>query len=307
MVTPVDVDISGFTIQIDKPYITGLYPSSARPGGSFTPFLSRFFEGGSQGDPAAENHGATALDAFDFGRGLSGQLTYEGVSPVPKTGNFCGKITTDPATNDWGGVCWKPDGPGSFVIGEGDELWCKSSVWIPSAFDWEATNPGFRKFQRISCVDSLSSNAGRLDFVIYADNKIELQFSEVRDFWTSGPNGNGTFKAIKSPVALPTDEWVDVEFYVFASSDAALGTIRLYINKVLQLEYNINVQSDSGTVTLGGPDYILKDFFPMGDFWNSTPSSVQSVYIDNIVLATNALPPTQTGSDGKLIVGTYPV
>lgn len=282
--------------------LTGAAPIASLPG-SYAPLRTAYFLDGPDEAVAVDIADPDNLDYSD----VASRQVYDDDGPAPVVGNYCLRSSTQTGNTSFGGQIIREDnGVDSIIVSQGGEMWIRFYYYIPSTFVYNGT-PGFTKFMRLNVVAGDGrGNAGQLDLVMRngtGPQQMQMQFDEVRSLSSQTINGTGTFKDQPTPQSFPADQWNYLDWYIYASSDAEQGIMRLYFNGILQLDYSQADDGDAGTITLGHPNDTLRQI-RYGDFWNGGAPSNDSIWIDAIAVATDANPPTQIGSDGNLIIGS---
>ncbi len=268
----------------------------------FVPLRSANFDLGPQGAICVDDRGAPPSDGLDWTLDGAAMLnTYDNTGPAGVNGTaFAGRVSLLQGGVSMGGG-WNRDNGGvieNFKVGEGGSYWMRLFVWIPATFDW-TTSSGNIKFFRLGIDASARGvgNAGKLDMkILNGGVGWKMEFDEVRSFADSSAT-TGIFKNDSSNTPIPTERWVNLEWYVLASRDPAKGIMRFYMDGVLQLEYD-----DGATITLGSSTDKLKGVF-FGTNYNDGSPVNQHLWIDGFMLTTDANPPSNLGSDGNPIIG----
>lgn len=286
--------------------------------GNFTPLWTSYFQNGTQGQFHGNNAGAPDGDAFEYVyESNSASHYYDNTAPSPiPFSTHAARIGMNTGSESQGGIWGTDFGDSPTKVYNGGEMWVRSYIYIPSDFHWHAdrkdstgesptTDPNWRKFQRVG-----HSAGGFLDLAIASSSiptvgpqRLILQNVEVRDRWTSGPNGNGTNQNRYSTLTVPVDEWVNIEWYIKASNDPNIGRMKIYINGVLAIDCFKATNGDEGTVTLANSSANINTA-RYQTYWNNGAPKTQHYWLAGLALTTNDNPPIQQGSDNGLIIGT---
>lgn len=243
------------------------------PNVGFLPVVYKNFNGGELGQSAQsefDDGGANGVYANEYSIDGSMYLNTTASAAIENTFLFGGYINlTQPLV-------------------QGDEIWISVMVRPNDAFWTDTDAAGHLKFLRLRENNSDGSGAGHND--IYIANSGDLKYiKEGVDAWRYAPTGAGT---------MTVGEWQRVEFYLKLHSEPGQARIRLWRNDVLLIDDDKeNMLTSTGRSTE----------FLLFTFWNSPPYPVSphTVGVDNLVIATNSNPPTNTDSSGNIFIGDY--
>jgi hypothetical protein len=177
-----------------------------------------------------------------------------------------------------------------------DEIWVRWRQFWPSAFLFSA-DP-FLKFLRFHTYTAGGSNAGYVDLYIDNGDATFPTYHTVSE--TETPQVKSNFGSS----AIPRDQWITYEMYVkFDSTSVVSGgqaRIRVWID-------GANVNDHTTVRTMAGNDHYC-DAVHWFTYWNDAASGQTYVpnndcYVDDIVIATSASPPTNIDSGGRPFIG----
>jgi len=249
------------------------YQNGDRPPSSFVPEIIRNFNSGTIGQSAQA----------EFGDGGSTNV-YANTNPVDGT-TYIDSTAITGNSNDftWGGYLYL-DTP----LVQDDEFWYQVQI-RPEDDMWTDSNPRL-KFLRLRENTSGGSNSGYADLYLDGTTSGRPRFiKEGVDQWKIGPDSAG-----------PTVEaWNKYEMYLKLHSNGAQGQVRIWKDNVLVI--------DETTQTMNNADGNCP-FLLLFTYWNGEPTLPtvdHTVGIDNIIIGTNASPPTNTDTAGNLFIGNY--
>ncbi|VAW46234.1 hypothetical protein MNBD_GAMMA03-418, partial [hydrothermal vent metagenome] len=184
----------------------------------------------------------------------------------------------------WGGYI--PINP---TIPKGGEIWVRLAIYWPSSFEFSATP--FMKFLRLHNRVVDGSNGGYND--LYVDNangttNVLRTIKEIHDIWEIY-DGN----------PIPRDTWETYEMYLFVD-DVSVdngGNSRMRVWRDNELIFD---RTDVPTITEAGG---VIDYFYLFTYWNNENPPNNHVYVDDLVIATQASPPTNQDANGNAFIG----
>ena len=184
----------------------------------------------------------------------------------------------------WGAIV-----PMNPSVPKGGEVWVRLRVYWPASFEFSASP--WMKFFRFHNRQADGSNGGYNDLYIHnADgpNSVLRCIKEVHDIW----------EVVDGP-PIPRDTWETYEMYLYVD-DVSVdngGNARMRIWRDGELIFD---RTDVPTITNAGGD--INGFY-LFTYWNNENPPYNYVYIDDLVLATDANPPTKTDADGNTFIG----
>lgn len=254
-------------------------------GGAYTPVWSENFNGYAEaesltaGNPftAASRTIATSAQAHGGG-GRSAKMSI-------RTGD------SGQGFGEWGGIYTLP----AHLV-RYDEVWVRWRQFWPAAFSFSA-DP-FMKFLRLGTKNSGGSNAGYVD--LYVDNG----GSTFPTYHTVSETETPQHKSNFGSSAIPLDQWITYEMYckfdTTAADSGGQARVRVWIDGALANE-------QTNLKTLGGADHYC-NVVHWFTYWNDAASGQTFVpnndtYVDDIVIATSADPPTGADAGGRPFIG----
>lgn len=200
-------------------------------------------------------------------------------SANPHGGLKSAKAHLDPGDvgGEWGAWWTFPQ-----KVYEGDEVWIRVWMYIPSNFDW--SSDAHQKGLRISVKNSSKGSAGYFDAYPGADSMYILNGPGLTNYWTSGAGGSAPCANDKSCFRFSpgTYGWESVEMYVKAS--ATKGIFRVWRNGKLLIN---DMQSE--TLKAGSSGNYLAGIGVFTFFNNAGSPIAQDTYIDDVFI-TNEKP-----------------
>lgn len=266
---------------------------------SFLPDLMNMtFEDGVVGESAGGGTGFPLTRPAGEGMYSDGRLIWEFSDDQVFAGsaalklNIVGQVASE--TNTVGGTV-ATDTPD--FVGEGDELWWRAMVYLPSDHNPSTLGSSDLKWFRVYRQNAAGEQRGALEFKLSPGgayrfgNEFGTEFHNVEpadeDRWTSG--------------------WNAFELYARFSSDA--GTVRFWRNNRLVYEFDV--------VTLpAGADRMWRTQFIA--YWNCArrgqcglsnedndrvPRTQMPIYVDDMIATTSHSPPVERDDAGNLFIG----
>jgi hypothetical protein len=123
----------------------------------------------------------------------------------------------------WGGSFDYPS------LHQGDEIWFRIYVYLPSGFDTSCTQCAGLKMMRIHTAAPSLSNEGYLDALI-GGSGINVGSEVTPEYYNNNPNWKNL------GVTVPTGEWMAVEQYVKFSSVVGQGVYRVWRRRQFESE-----------------------------------------------------------------------
>jgi len=177
------------------------------------------------------------------------------------------------------------------IIVEGGEIWLRLQVNWPASFQFTATP--WMKFLRLHNRQGNGDNAGYNDLYVHnADSTTSVlrTIKEIHDIWDvyDGPS-------------LPRDTWESYEMYLFVEDHSVdgggQGRVRIWRDDELIFD-----RTDVPTITAADGSIDLVYLFT---YWNNENPPDNHCFIDDVVIATDAGPPTNVDAAGNKFIGPY--
>lgn len=278
------------------------------PGGgpTWTPAYRADFRGGTHGQIA---EGAFAFESVNNNifSSVPG-LVYETGAGIPLSGGICGRVNFTELNGSEGTRYYagKPIVAGGLNLTAGSELWVRIAMRFPAGWRWEWTGGpdgyGFSKW--FQPLHNGSENNGRnfqpqqggVTFTpgpsltntfgwLQADGSAEIEFSSSPISYGDGQGGINGF-------------WRFQQAYLLVGKGGA-GRVRFWADDTLMDNRVVSTLATSATAITG---------FQFGDYWNGgrDGSNPNHFYIDELIIATSASPPTDDtpGSPGIKYIPT---
>ena len=179
------------------------------------------------------------------------------------------------------------------------EFWIQCKVFIPSGFVWPKLANGSRpseglKFLRADYQDAADSYLGAWDCYIY-DNGLYAA-GAMSDFGAGSLQSTYSSTLYRGMGTIRYSQWMTVEYYVKLDTGTG-GIYRAWLNNQLVGDFN-NFQS---AITSADELFRLKVF--SGPQPSVNPNITQYLYVDDIIIKSNANPPSNTDSNGYPYIG----
>ena len=305
-------------------------------GGAFTPDLIVNFDGLSDtqavygsGSVAGKRWDGVSLDT-PYANGFGMRATTS-VKMPGKTSSCALSIAAgsdgDPAGGDtgvgmgaFGGTLDIPGGG----VSEGEELWWGQWIYFPTGWRWDSqTSQSLIKFMRLDHHD----DTAHLDLYILNGNyeyygntdSSSAAPSEQSGFWYVNEYGvatGNTEPATKiTSTGITLNQWVWVEQYIYAHSNASLAKRRLWVDGVFareQIGAAVKWRANDGqikTITAPSGERTLAsstDFLTLlrqFTYWNSYAPQNQTCYIQAILAHKNASTLPDADEFGNPMIG----
>lgn len=181
--------------------------------------------------------------------------------------------------------------PISPALPKGHEIWARMRVYWPASFEFSATP--WMKFFRLHARKADGSNDGYNDlYVDEADSTTSVlrTIKEIHDVWEvyDGP-----------PIARET--WEAYEMYLFIDDvpvdDGGSARVRIWRDDELIFD-----RTDVPTISEARGDI---DGFFVFTYWNNENPPDNHCYMDDLIIATDADPPTNVDANGNPFIGDY--
>ncbi len=176
-------------------------------------------------------------------------------------------------------------------IPKGGEIWVRLQVFWPASFQFTATP--FMKFLRLHDRQNDGSNGGYNDlYVNNADGTTNVlqTIKEIHNIW-----------AYYSGTSLPRDQWESYEMYLYVDDQpvdaGGEGRVRIWRDNTLIFD-----RTDVPTIT--GPGGSINLFY-LFTYWNNESPPDNYCFVDDLIIATDASPPTNTDGAGNAYIGDY--
>ncbi len=189
-------------------------------------------------------------------------------------------------------------------IGQGGQVWTRVSLFVPSGFNVN-TNDGMLKFMRVHTANSGGSNVGYHDLLI--SNPGLVNWSATLGNWTSSfvynfegaPNLIGVGKVGTNDIVQ--GKWETYEIYIkfdsVAKSSGGTGEVRIWKNNQLLLD------STKQATLASSSDH--SDGFYLFTYWNGNAPATQSLYVDDVIIATDT-PSNKDAAGNPCLCGPTP-
>lgn len=174
---------------------------------------------------------------------------------------------------------------------KGREIWARLRIWWPQSFEFSASP--WMKFFRLHARTADGSNDGYNDlYVDQADSTTSVlrTIKEVHDVWDvyDGP-------------AIPREQWESYEMYLFIddvpADDGGNGRVRIWRDDELIFD-----RTDVPTISEAAGDINGLYVFT---YWNNEMPPDNHCFMDDLIIATDADPPTNVDADGNSFIGDY--
>lgn len=244
---------------------------------TYTPVWSENFDAFSNG--ASLNNGAAFTT--DAGRTFADTTIRYGASGASAKMSI--RVGDAGGFGKWGGVkSLQTD------LAKGDEIWVRWRQYWPAAFTFSATP--WMKFLRLRTEVS-GVNNGYIDLYIDEADGSGVTYRTIKE-------GQDTWQTISNG-AIPRDQWITYEIYAkldnVSTDGGGSGRLRFWIN-------GVNVQDRTSMTTLTNALALVTDVYWF-TYWNNETPPDNDTYVDDIVIATSASPPTQTDLGGRIFIG----
>ena len=174
---------------------------------------------------------------------------------------------------------------------KGQEVWVRLYVYWPVDFQFSA-NP-WMKFLRLHTRSIAGKNTGYHD--LYIDRADQTKsvlrtIKEIHDQW-----------AVYDGPAIPRDHWERYEMYLCLDDvpvqAGGKGRVRIWRDeKLIFNRIDVPTLVDASDVV---------DSFYLFTYWNNERPPDNHCYVDDLVIATSASPPTQHDADGNPVIGDW--
>ncbi|MEQ9320963.1 MAG: hypothetical protein RIF41_17505 [Polyangiaceae bacterium] len=174
---------------------------------------------------------------------------------------------------------------------KGREIWVRLAIWWPQSFEFSATP--WMKFLRLHARTGDGSNGGYNDlYVDEADSTTSVlrTIKEVHNVWD-----------VYDGAPIPRGQWESYEMYLFIddvpADDGGSGRFRIWRDDELIFD-----RTDVPTITEASGDI---DALYVFTYWNNEMPPNNHCFMDDLILATDASPPTNVDAEGNVFIGDY--
>lgn len=184
----------------------------------------------------------------------------------------------------WGGIIpIKPNIP------KGGEIWVSLKAFWPINFQFTASP--WMKFLRLHNKTGAGKNGGYNDLYIHKADGPESVLRCIKEIHNKWNVYNGA--------PIPRATWETYEMYLFIDNvpvdDGGKGRMRIWRDGKIIFD-----RTDVPTITEANG---VIDYFYLFTYWNNENPPNNYMYIDDVIIATDANPPTKKDEDGNLFIG----